>query len=122
MSPFNFPLSIAFLYRTSFSLTYRYRNNEHENDSANSLGLDFERAVYAGEFGNDEGMEDDDLPLDLLRLVAQDEKHILSNQEVTEAVNLGAEEEKKKVKIRTTLSPSTRKELIDLLRDYSDVF
>ena len=28
-----------------FSLTYRYRNNEYENDSADSLGLDFERAI-----------------------------------------------------------------------------
>ena len=53
-----------------FSLTCRYRNNEHENDSANSLGLDFERVVYASEFSNDKGMEDDDLPPDLLRLVA----------------------------------------------------
>ena len=63
-------LSISYL----FSLTYRYRNNEHENDSANSLGLDFEIVVYAGEFSNDEGMEDDDLPSNLLKLVAQDEK------------------------------------------------
>ena len=57
-----------------FSLTCRYRNNEHENDSANSLGLDFERVVYAGEFSNDEDMEDNVLSPDLLRLVAQDEK------------------------------------------------
>ena len=74
MSPFNFSLSIAFLYRTSFSLIYRYQNNEHENDFAKSLGLDFEKVVYAGEFGTNEGMEDDDLPPDLLRLVEQDEK------------------------------------------------
>ena len=53
-----------------FSLTCRYRNNEHENDYANSLGLDFERVVYAGKFSNNEGMKDDDLPPNLLRLVA----------------------------------------------------
>ena len=94
MSQFHFSLSIAFLYRTSF--TCRYRKNEHENDFANSLGLDFERAIYAGEFSNDEGMEDDDLPSDLLRLVAQDKKQILPHQEVTEAINLGLR--KKKVK------------------------
>ena len=74
MSLFNFfpidSLSISYL----FSLTCKYRNNEHENDSANSLGLDFERVVYVGEFSNNEGMEDDDLPSDLLRLMAQDEK------------------------------------------------
>ena len=74
VSQFNFSLSIAFLYRTLFSLTCRYQYNEHENDYANSLGLDFERVVYAGEFSNNEDMEDDDLPPNLLRLVAQDEK------------------------------------------------
>ena len=42
--------------------------------TANSLGLDFERVIYAGEFSNDEGMKDDDLPPDLVRLVAQAEK------------------------------------------------
>ena len=35
---------------------------------------------------------------------------------------MGTEEDKKEVKIGTTLSPATRKELIDLLQDYSDVF
>ena len=67
-------------------------------------------------------MEDDDLPSDLFRLVAQDEKHIFPHQEVTEAINLETEEERREVKIGTTLSPATRKELIDLLQDYSDVF
>ena len=67
-------------------------------------------------------MEDDDLPLDLLRLVAQDEKQILPHQEVTEAINLRTEEERKEVKIGTTLSPTIREKLIDLLREYSDVF
>ena len=75
-----FSLSIAFLYCTSFSLTYRYQNNEHEKDFANNLRLDFERGVYVSEFSNNEGMEDDDLPSDLLRLVAQDEKQILPHQ------------------------------------------
>ena len=67
-------------------------------------------------------MEDDDLPPNLLRLVEQDERQILPHQEITEAINLGIEEEKKEVKIGTTLSPATRKELIDLLQDYNDVF
>ena len=45
-----------------FSLTCRYRNNEHENDFTNSLGLDFEKVIYTSEFSNNEGMEDDELP------------------------------------------------------------
>ena len=67
-------------------------------------------------------MENDDLPSDLLRLVAQDEKQILPHQEVTEAINLGTEEERREVKIGTTLSPTIREKLIDLLQKYSDVF
>ena len=35
---------------------------------------------------------------------------------------MGTEKERKEVKIGITLSPATRKELIDLLRDYNDVF
>ena len=46
----------------------------------------------------------------------------MHHQEITEAINLGIEEERKKVKIGTTLSPATRKELIELLQDYNDVF
>ena len=45
-----------------FPLTCRYRNNEHENDSANGQRFDFEKVVYAGELVNEEDMEDDDLP------------------------------------------------------------
>ena len=67
-------------------------------------------------------MENDDLSPDLLRLVEQDERKILPHQEIIKAVNLGIEEEKKEVQIGTTLSSATRKELIDLLQDYSDVF
>ena len=95
---------------------------EHENDSVNGQEFDFERVVYVDELGNEEDMEDDDLPPDLLRLVEQDERQILPHQKIIEVVNLGTEEEKKKVKIGTTLSPATKKELIDLLQDYNDVF
>ena len=105
-----------------FPFTYRYLNNEHENDSTNGEGFDFERAVYVGELDNKKDMEDDDLPSDLLRLVEQDERQILPHQEIIEAVNLGTEKEKKKVKIGITLSSATRKELINLLQDYNDVF
>ena len=105
-----------------FPLTCRYPNDEHENDSANSQRVDFERGVYAGELGNEEDMEDGDLPPDLLWLVEQDERKISPHQEITKAINLEIEEERKEVKIETTLLPTTRKELIDLLQDYSDVF
>ena len=50
-----------------FSLTCRYQKLI---DFANNIRLDFEMVIYVGEFSNDEGIEDDDLPSDLLRLVA----------------------------------------------------
>ena len=81
-----------------------------------------ERVAYVGEFSNEEDMENDDLPPDLLRLVEQDERQILPHHETTKAVNLGTEKERKEVRIRTTLSPATKKELIDLLQEYDDVF
>ena len=46
----------------------------------------------------------------------------MPHQEVTEIINLGTEEERREVKIGTTLSPTIREKLIDLLREYSDVF
>ena len=52
-----------------FSLTCRHPNNEHENDFVNGQMVDFERVVYASEIANEEFMENDDLPSDLLRLV-----------------------------------------------------
>ena len=67
-------------------------------------------------------MEDNDLSLDLLRLVEQDKRQISPHQEVTEAINLGIEEKRKEVKIGTRLSSATRKELINLLQEYNDVF
>ena len=101
-----------------FPLTCRYPNNEHKNDFVNGPRVYFERVVYTNEIGNEEYMENDDLPSDLLRLVEQDERQILPHQEITEAIHLGIEEKK----IETTLSPAIRKELIDLLQDYNDVF
>ena len=98
MSPHSCPIlsfiisgnSLPILYL--FPLTCRYRNNEHENDSANGQGFDFERVVYVDDLGNEEDIEDDDLPPGLLRLVEQDERQILPHLEIIEAVNLGTEE------------------------------
>ena len=45
--------------------------------TASGQGFDFERVVYVGEFNNEEDMENDDLPPDLLRLVEQEERQIL---------------------------------------------
>ena len=46
----------------------------------------------------------------------------MPHQEIIEAINIGTKEEKREVKIGTTLSLATKKKLIDLLQEYSDVF
>ena len=37
-------------------------------------------------------------------------------------VNLGTDDEKKEVKIGSSLDSSTKKEIIDLLKEYADIF
>ncbi|KAL4324891.1 hypothetical protein GQ457_11G032970 [Hibiscus cannabinus] len=66
--------------------------------------------------------EEDDLPSDLLRLVENEEKQILPYKEDLEVLNLGTEEERREVKIGTTITAKTRQNLIKLLQDYHDVF
>ena len=66
----------------SFSTHLQVSKHEHENDSVVGQRVDFERVVYASEIGNEEYMENDDLPSDLLRLVEQDERQILPHQEI----------------------------------------
>ena len=51
-----------------------------------------------------------------------EDKQILSHQEVTELVNLGTNDEKKEVKISSSLDPSTKKKIVDLFRKYLDIF
>ena len=54
--------------------------------------------------------------------MAQDEKQILPHQEVTEAINLGTEEKKKRSKNRDHPVTTIREKLINLLQEYNDVF
>ncbi|KAI5425579.1 hypothetical protein KIW84_031404 [Lathyrus oleraceus] len=58
----------------------------------------------------------------LSRLLEQDEKIIQSFEEQIELVNLGFVDDVKEVKIGSRLCPNAKKGLIDLLREYSDVF
>ncbi|XP_017613920.2 uncharacterized protein LOC108459067 [Gossypium arboreum] len=63
--------------------------------------------------------EDYSLSLDLLRMVEREKKQILPYQETIRSVAL---EEGKKVKIGTCIKKKTRQDLIELLREFKDVF
>ena len=65
---------------------------------------------------------DIEVSYELFRLLEQDEKTIQSFEEQVKLVNLGSEDDVKEVKIGSRLCPEVKKGLIDLLREYSDVF
>ncbi|KAK9019602.1 hypothetical protein V6N11_054118 [Hibiscus sabdariffa] len=84
--------------------------------------IDFEQNLSPEEFTNCEDEAECDLPNDLLRMMESEEKQILPYQEELEILNLGTEEERREVKIGTTISAETRQNLIKLLHEYKVVF
>ena len=58
----------------------------------------------------------------MLRLLTLEDKQILPHQEVTDLVNLGMDDEKKEVKFGSSLDLSAKKEIMDLLKEYADIF
>ncbi|XP_039056854.1 LOW QUALITY PROTEIN: uncharacterized protein LOC120199967, partial [Hibiscus syriacus] len=63
-----------------------------------------------------------ELPSELLKMVENEDKQILPHKESTEILNLGTDEDKREIKIGTTLSVGGRQGLIELLQEYKDVF
>ena len=59
---------------------------------------------------------------ELSRLLEHEGKAIQPFKEQIELVNLGSEDDVKEVKIGSRLCSDVKKGLIDLLREYSDVF
>ena len=49
-------------YIVHFYPFFRCSNNEYENDQANDQRFDFEKAIYASEFSNNESTKDEVLP------------------------------------------------------------
>ncbi|KAG8482790.1 hypothetical protein CXB51_024036 [Gossypium anomalum] len=112
---------------TSEELLVVYKSSECSdiddmNKPVTSLEIDFEKAVCLGEFEAEENAEDYVSSPELLRMVEQEDKQILPHEESVETINLGTEEKKQEVKIGTSISESTRHNLITLLREYKDVF
>ena len=66
--------------------------------------------------------EDEEVPEEISRLLRQEERSIQPYKEPLETVNLGSEEERKEVKIGALLSPAVKESLIELLKEFSDVF
>ena len=97
-------------------------NNEHKDHKISLPNFDFERTSYISETNLEEDIDESDLPPEMQRLLVREDKQILPHQEVIELVNLGTDDEKKEVKIGLSLDPSTKKEIVDLFKEYVYIF
>ena len=88
------------------------------NYSATSFN-NSEDLVNQAEYEDGEGCE---VPEELARLLQQEEKAILPHEELLETVNLGTEEDRKKVQVGANHEPSVKERLILLLNEYVEIF
>ena len=73
-------------------------NNKHKDHKISLPNFDFERTSYISETDLEEDIDKSDLPSEMQRLLAMEDKQILPHQEVTELVNLRIDDEKKEVR------------------------
>ena len=69
-----------------------------------------------------EGEDDEEVPVEISRLLEHDEKVIQPFEEPLELVNLGDEEVRKEVKVGALLIPEVKEKMWELLKEYVDVF
>ena len=97
-------------------------NNEHKDHNIPLSIFYFERTSNISEIDFEEDIEESELPPKMLRLLTMEDKQILPHQKITELINLGMDDENKEVKIGTSLYSSAKKEIINLLKEYADIF
>jgi len=66
--------------------------------------------------------EDEEIPDEIRWILEQERKVIQPHQEEIEIINLGIDEDKKEIKIGTLLDLTSKKRVIELLREYYDIF
>ena len=105
-----------------FTHTHIYRSTSTldltGNDPA-TASYDFENPINLAE---DEGEDDCEVPVELARLLLQEERAIQPHEESVESVNLGTETDKKEVKVGAHLELSVKQRLTQMLRDYVEIF
>jgi len=77
----------------------------------------FEFPVYEAE-----EEENEEIPDEISRLLEQEWRNIQPYGEALEVINLGTEEDKKDIKIGASLDPTVKKQIIELLKEYVDIF
>ncbi|KAA3467095.1 hypothetical protein EPI10_002137 [Gossypium australe] len=104
---------------------YSYNRSPDINDTSDAAAdskSPFEQDMCLEEPQDFEDDRDCNLSLDLLRMVEQDEKQILPYKESVKVVSLGDKQEKKEVKIGAFMIIETKRNLIELLHKFKDVF
>ena len=86
--------------------------------SSTLIPYNFELPIY---HANEECDEDWECPEELTRLLEHESKAI-QPQEPIELVNIGDEETKREIKVGASLEAGVKERLVELLREYSDVF
>ena len=66
--------------------------------------------------------EDEEIPDEIKWMLEQERKVIRPHQEEIEVINLGTEEDKKEIKIGVLLNTRVKERIIELLREYPDIF
>jgi len=66
--------------------------------------------------------EEEEIPDEIRWMLEQERKAIQPHQEKIELVNLGTEEEKKEIKIGASLDANIKKRVMELLREFAEVF
>ena len=122
-------LNVSFFYFTTPSKSYVFLTHTHvihcrvtPNLVDNSYAIakyDFDNPIYQAE---DEGEEDCEVLGELVRLLQQEERVIQPHEEPVEVVNLGTNEDRKEIKIGAGLENSVKERLVQMLRDYIEVF
>ena len=97
-------------------------NNEHKDHENSYPDFYFERSSCVNEVEFEEDIKESELPSEMLRLLIMEDKRILPHQKVTKLVNLGTNDEKKEVKIGSSLDSSAKKEITTLFREYTNIF
>src|ERR1051325_246291 len=91
--------------------------NDHNSAIAH---YDFDNLIHQAD---GESEEDCELPAELARLLEREEKKVIQpHEEPLELVSLGTDEAKKEIRIGAGLEESVKARLIDMLREYGDVF
>jgi len=95
----------------------RLNTNEPVEELNPMISPNFKFPVYEAE-----EEENEEIPDEISRLLEQERGNMQPYEEALKVINLGTEEGKKEIKIGASLDPVVKKRIIELLKEYVDIF